>query len=498
MFALTIALLAGCQEKALTVYNTPPTVSILSPSDGAGSNPGELVEFYGLVRDQQSDSEELEVLWASSLDGDLWSEPPDVNGDVYSATNELSSGTHTITLTAADEQGEASVASILLTIAPGSNTEGAPSVVILGPTEGQVFGASEAVNLVAAVTDDEDAEETLLCELVDVPDGSVWTGNPTSTGSLTVPLSPTPGAHSLTLYATDADGNSTQATVTFEVSADSRPTATILQPGDSSTWSTDDTISFRGSVTDDATDVEALSVVWSSDVSGILGTNPADSSGAVSTARALPQGTHTITLTTTDGDGQTGSDSVVIFVADPLDVDDDGDGYTENEGDCDDADATTSPGEAEACDDADNDCDGTVNEDWWDTYETNDSAYGYDCGEVDSSFLWSGSTLELAGLTFSSADDEDWFSWDADDEYYDNVSISVTASRLPAAGTYTLELYDRDSGRVVDSASGSASLTVGYDGDLFDDDEDNWAVRIYTLTWPSGSCATTYTLSIHS
>ena len=498
MSTVLLLLLAGCQEKALTVYNTAPTVSILSPADGEGRNPGELVEFFGVARDQQSDSDELVVAWSSSLDGDLWSEPPDVNGDVYSATNELSSGTHTITLAAVDEQGESASASILLEIAPGSNTAGTPTVVILGPTEGQTFGSAEAINLIAAVTDPEDAEETLSVELIDVPDGSVWTGTPTATGSLTVTLDPTEGTHSLTLNATDADGNVGTATVNYTVLADSRPTATILTPADSSVWSTDDLISFRGVITDDATDVEDLSVVWASDVSGIFGINAADSSGAVSSAITLSEGFHTITLTTVDGDGQSGSDSIVIQVEDPSNIDDDGDGYTENEGDCDDADATTYPAATDTCDLVDNNCDGVVNEPYLDAYEENDSAYGYDCGEVDSSWLWTSSSLTLSSLTLSDPDDEDWFSWTADDEYYDNVSIIVTVTGLPAAGDYALQIYNRDTGRVEDSDSGSASLSVRYDGDLLDDDEDNWAIRLYANTWPAGSCSTTFTMTVSS
>lgn len=493
-----LTLLLACSDKGLSVYNTAPTVSIVSPGDGAAGNPGDLVEFYGIARDQQDDPEEVTVLWSSSIDGDLDDTPPDSNGDLWFATSYLTSGIHTITLSAFDTAGEAGSAAISYEVAPGANTEGAPTVVLLGPTEGQVFAASDSINLIAAVTDPQDAEETIACELIDLPDGSIWTGTPTNTGSLTVPMAPTVGTHTVTLNATDADGNVGTASVSFEVADDGRPTATILQPADLSTWSTTDTIVFRGTVSDNETDTEALGIEWSSSILGVFSTAPADSSGAAAAPAALPAGVHTVTFTTIDGDGQTGSDSIVVTVIDPLDRDDDGDGASENEGDCDDTDVSVFPAAGEACDDVDNDCDGDINEDWWDTYEGNDTQWGYSLGEVDSSFLWSGSTLTLSALTLHEVADEDWFYWSADDEIYDNVSIQVTATGFPSNGNYVLELYSRDTGQVEDTADGSASLTVSYDGELFDEDEDEWAVRLRAQNWPTGTCSTTFTLTISS
>jgi len=66
-------------------------------------------------------------------------------------------------------------------------------------------------------------------------------------------------------------------------------------------------------------------------------------------------------------------------------VDRDGDGYSEAAGDCDDEDATSRPGGVEVADDADNDCDGIVDED---TEVSDDDGDGYseldgDCNDDD-------------------------------------------------------------------------------------------------------------------
>ncbi len=495
---IPLFLLAACQDNEVGVYNTPPTVSVLSPADAAFFNPGALVEFYGAAEDAQDSASALTIRWESDIDGVIGEDPADGEGNLYLATNGLTGGDHVITLTAVDTNAESASTSITITVAPGIGGPGSPAVVLLGPTPGQRVGPSEVLNVVAAVTDVEDPFDTILCELIDVPQGSLWTGSPSATGSLTVPLSLSPGVHSLTLNAIDSDGNVGSAAVSFEVLEDGRPVPTITSPLDGANYDLGQEISFRGTVSDDATPVELLSLVWSSDVSGTIATTGADSSGATSTAGTLPAGIHTILLSATDEGALTGSASVVIVVTDPLTRDDDGDGWTENDGDCDDTELRVNPDATDLCDDLDNDCSGSVNDDFWDGYELNDtSATSYDCGEVDLSLGWSNSAITLSGLTLSTEDDEDWFTWDADDAWYDNVTVSVSVTGLPPGGTYVVELLDVD-GRVVDSESGSSALSLSHTGDPVDDDEDDWTVRVYALTWPSNSCATTYSIVIRS
>lgn len=494
-----LALLAACSDPGLTKYNNPPNVSLTDPEDGFAADPGTMVEFEGLATDGQDLATELLIVWSSTIDGPIGSDPPDISGNVYLATNALSSGDHLITLMATDTEGESSSQTIAVSIADQVSSAGAPTVVILGPTPDQEVPASEGLSLIATVTDDVDPYETLSVEVVDVPDGIVWTGNPLSTGTLQVELDPSEGTHTLNVNATDSEGKTGTASVAYTVLADDRPKVSISSPADGAVFDVGEEISFRGVVSDDATAAEDLAVTWASDRVGIFSSNPADSSGDSSFATALPAGVHTITLAAVDGDGKSGSNSIVLTVEDPLDRDDDHDGFSENAGDCDDTDSTIAPDASDVCDEIDNDCSGGVNESYWDTYEPNDTVdAAYDLGEV-SGFLWTSDTITLSGLTMSDPEDGDWFIWDANDELIvDNVNIVVSATGFSGKGDYVIELWWLDEDQVIDSQSGNGSLGLSYEGDLLDDEEDHWAIHVYANSWPTGTCSTDYTLTIHS
>jgi hypothetical protein len=142
-----------------------------------------------------------------------------------------------------------------------------------------------------------------------------------------------------------------------------------------------------------------------------------------------------------------------------------------------------------------------VNEDSWDDWEPSDElGYAMDLGEVDDGWIFSSGDSASAGLTLHSADDEDWVRFDAGDDWgIDNVNITVEVGAFPASGSYVVELYLLDESSTVPVAvdTGSGRLAVHFVGDIWDGGEDDFAVRVYSSSWPGGTCDRLYTVDIY-
>ena len=503
---LVLITLAACTDTTVKVYNTAPTVSITSPEDGSIYQPGTLVEVYGLARDSQQDPATLLVSLSSSLDGELGTITPDSEGITYTALSTLSAGLHALTMTAFDDAGESGQATVSVEMSYGGQVVCAPEVILIGPAEGQTYSGDEVVTVVATATDDEQSWDTLVASVISSRDGLIWTGNPATSGAISADLPVmTEGVHALTLTIEDSDGNIDQATVSVEILPDGRPTVEILSPTSGSKTLTTATTLLEGVVVDDVSDPDSMTCTWASDLMGMLSSGAPDSSGYCGAGINFTEGTHVITLLATDEEGNAGSATVNLIVTDPLNNDDDFDGQTENAGDCNDADAAIYLGAAEACDAKDNDCDGLVNETFTDTYDSGSSSNNsisaaYSLGEFSSGALWKSGKVSLAGLTLHTNTDEDWFFFEAEDELFQNLDLSVTLSGVPSGASYTVELYATNSSRsspsLKDSASGSGILKADFEGSSWDDEEDWWAVRVYASTWAVTSCAGTYTIEL--
>jgi hypothetical protein len=95
--------------------NTPPTVNISSPADGASFDSGATISFVGSAADDEDGSLTSGLVWTSSLDGQIGT------GGSFSAV--LSGGIHTITAAVIDSSGESGSDSITITVrSPVSQT----------------------------------------------------------------------------------------------------------------------------------------------------------------------------------------------------------------------------------------------------------------------------------------------------------------------------------------------------------------------------------------
>ncbi|MBW2607233.1 MAG: hypothetical protein JRD05_06300 [Deltaproteobacteria bacterium] len=92
--------------------NNPPTADITSPSDGSEYDEGDTIIFNGTGDDPEDGSlTGGSLVWTSSRDGQIGT-------GTYFTRDNLSVGTHTITLTATDSQGATGTESVNITVNP--------------------------------------------------------------------------------------------------------------------------------------------------------------------------------------------------------------------------------------------------------------------------------------------------------------------------------------------------------------------------------------------
>ena len=93
--------------------NTPPSVSITSPADGASFDSGTSILFAGSASDNEDGNLTSNLVWTSDQDGQIGT------GGSFSAV--LSDGIHTITASVTDSGGSATSSSITISVGGGGD-----------------------------------------------------------------------------------------------------------------------------------------------------------------------------------------------------------------------------------------------------------------------------------------------------------------------------------------------------------------------------------------
>jgi hypothetical protein len=283
------------QSASVTILvNAPPSVSISSPAPGSVFASLQAITFAGAASDPEDGAlSGTSLVWRSSIDGQIGTGPGFVRT--------LSSGTHSITLTATDSRGASTVTQVSITVAGNQP----PAVQITSPAPGSTFPPSTVINFSGNATDPEDGMLTGAA--------LVWTSSihgqlGTGTGFLaTLGL----GQHVITLEATDNQGTKGSAQITVFVQAQNQPPdiATIASPGNGAVFVQGDPIIFTGSGHDpEEGNLTGLRLTWQSSINGFIGT------GTSFSLNSLSVGAHTITLRATDSQGLFKTASVQITV----------------------------------------------------------------------------------------------------------------------------------------------------------------------------------------
>lgn len=198
----------------VTVFatNTDPTCTFTSPVDGGSGRPDAPTEASVTVADGEESAERLRLDIVSDRDGLLFEDAPDADGTFTADVEDLSVGTHLLTLTVDDTGGGRCTETIAYTIGT------APVIELTAPTDGDVTNEGDTVAFSATVTDGEDAAVDLGVEWTSDLDGVLASGAPDgadisafSTDTLSL------GDHTITVAATDRDTQTSERVFTLGV-----------------------------------------------------------------------------------------------------------------------------------------------------------------------------------------------------------------------------------------------------------------------------------------
>src|SRR5205809_428474 len=109
-------------DKAVTVFHSPPAVSLTAPVDGQEFDAGDPVSFEAVVQDDRDPAVDLTVRFESDQDGTICEPAPDPDG-FATCDAPLDAGEHTLTMTVTDTDGNETSAGIPFTVLLASESD---------------------------------------------------------------------------------------------------------------------------------------------------------------------------------------------------------------------------------------------------------------------------------------------------------------------------------------------------------------------------------------
>lgn len=96
---------ADCVANVVYTVGMPPTLDVTSPTGGSILNHSEPVAFSATVNDNEDLPNEIDITWASDIDGVFSEASADSSGGVSFTVDTLTFGDHNVTVTATDTDG---------------------------------------------------------------------------------------------------------------------------------------------------------------------------------------------------------------------------------------------------------------------------------------------------------------------------------------------------------------------------------------------------------
>ena len=310
--AVPLFLMACAGDQGVKAFNAEPEAEITSHADGSEVLEGYTESFRGAVSDPDHAAEDLTATWY--LDGEVVCESASPDADGISLCDVLipSSATE-ITLEVQDPGNAAGSDQISLTVVPTES----PEAEITAPTADGVYYSDQLITFEGVVSDGEDVATDLTATWESSLDGVLKVeAEPNDDGEVTGFGYLSEGEHAVQLNVTDTTGKTGTASVIIDVGPpNSAPTCAITAPETNSADEQGTTVVFEGTAEDVDVASDWLTVSWSSDKDGEIGTSTPNSSGGITFAYAdLSVNTHLISMTVTDEVGATCTDDILYSV----------------------------------------------------------------------------------------------------------------------------------------------------------------------------------------
>ncbi|OBV38943.1 Ig-like domain-containing protein, partial [Janthinobacterium psychrotolerans] len=282
--------------------NTDGVTSVTTPTFTGTAEAGSTVTLY--------DTDGTTVLGTAVATGGVWS----------ITSSALATGAHSLTVKAVDAAGNTSAASAALSIIIDATGPAAPDAPVLALASDSGASNTDGVTSVTTPTVTGSAEAGSLVTLYDT-DGTTVLGTAVATGGVWSITSSAlaSGAHSLTVKAVDAAGNTSVASpalaITIDATAPAAPNAPALAlASDSGASNTDGVTRITTPTFTGTAEAGSLVTLYDTDGTTVLGTAVATGGVWSITSSALATGAHSLTVKAVDAAGNTSAASAALSI----------------------------------------------------------------------------------------------------------------------------------------------------------------------------------------